>query len=130
MFWFNARLCVSVAVLASVIATASRAQDAGDTAFKSMQSRGRMAMGVDQYTSTHRFEDLPDGGRMKLQRNRPDSAGVEAIERTSAGDCRCLCQGRFRCARAGARRGSSGSAHHGCEAPGYLLSVPTATTRW
>jgi len=36
-------------------------------------------MGVDQYTSTHRFEDLPDGGRIELQRNRPDSAGVVAI---------------------------------------------------
>jgi hypothetical protein len=44
-----------------------------------MQSRGRTAMGVDQYTSTHRFEDLPDGGRVELQRNRPDSAGVQAI---------------------------------------------------
>src|SRR4051812_35652639 len=79
MFWFNARLCISVAVLASMSVTASEAQDAGDTAFKSMQSRGRIAMGVDQYTSTHRFEDLPEGGRIELQRNRPDSAGVEAI---------------------------------------------------
>ncbi|MFL5447786.1 MAG: hypothetical protein ACJ8A6_03360 [Gemmatimonadales bacterium] len=79
MFWLNARLYVSVAVLASVGATASGAQGGGDTAFKSMQSRGRMAMGVDQYTSTHRFEDLPDGGRIELQRNRPDSVGVQAI---------------------------------------------------
>jgi hypothetical protein len=79
MFWFNARFYVSVAVLVSVSAPASEAQDARDTAFKSMQSRGRTAMGVDQYTSTHRFEDLPDGGRVELQRNRPDSAGVQAI---------------------------------------------------
>ena len=79
MFWFDARLYLSVAVLVPVAATASAAQDAVDTGFKSMQSRGGAVMGVDQYTSTHRFEDLPDGGRIELQRNRPDSAGVVAI---------------------------------------------------
>lgn len=31
-----------------------------------------MVMGVDQYTSHHVFEDLPDGGRIVLER---DSAG-------------------------------------------------------
>jgi hypothetical protein len=36
-------------------------------------------MGVDQYTSTHRFEPLPDGGRISLQRNPDDSAGVATI---------------------------------------------------
>jgi hypothetical protein len=79
MFCFDARLYVSVAVLVSVTVTGSPAQDAADTGFKSMQSRGQAVMGVDQYTSTHRFEDLPDGGRIELQRNRPDSAGVRAI---------------------------------------------------
>ncbi len=76
---FNARHWLAVAVLASAGATVSSAQDARDTAFTSMQSRGRVAMGVDQYASTHRFENLPDGGRIELQRNRPDSAGVQAI---------------------------------------------------
>ena len=95
MFWFNARLCVSVAVLASMSVTASEAQDAGDTAFKSMQSRGRMAMGVDQYTSTHRFEDLPDGGRIELQRNRPDSAGVEAIREHLRAIAQAFAKGDF-----------------------------------
>ncbi len=36
-------------------------------------------MGVDQYTSIHRFDDLPDGGRIELQRDRDDAAGVRAI---------------------------------------------------
>jgi hypothetical protein len=36
-------------------------------------------MGVDQYTSTHIFEPLPDGGRIVLRRDVADSAGVETI---------------------------------------------------
>ena len=36
-------------------------------------------MGVDQYTSAHKFESLPDGGRISLQRDPNDSAGVEQI---------------------------------------------------
>jgi len=36
-------------------------------------------MGVDQYTSTHRFDALPDGGRIELQRDTEDSAGVATI---------------------------------------------------
>jgi hypothetical protein len=50
-----------------------------DSAFRAMQERGRSVMGVDQYTSTHRFDILPDGGRIELQRNEPDSAGVAQI---------------------------------------------------
>jgi hypothetical protein len=34
-------------------------------------------MGVDQYTSAHRFDDLPDGGRIELQRTVDDPAGVQ-----------------------------------------------------
>ncbi len=34
-------------------------------------------MGVDQYTSQHVFEDLPDGGRIVLQRD--DAADTAAI---------------------------------------------------
>jgi hypothetical protein len=36
-------------------------------------------MGVDQYTSAHVFEDLPDGGRVVLDRAVDDSAGVATI---------------------------------------------------
>jgi hypothetical protein len=36
-------------------------------------------MGVDQYTSVHHFEPLPDGGRISLQRDSDDSAGTATI---------------------------------------------------
>ncbi|HEU4565860.1 MAG TPA: hypothetical protein VFS05_14465, partial [Gemmatimonadaceae bacterium] len=44
-----------------------------------LQARGKVAMGVDQYTSVHRFDALPDGGRIELQRAGADSAEVETI---------------------------------------------------
>ncbi|MDP3775715.1 MAG: hypothetical protein Q8Q85_15760 [Gemmatimonadales bacterium] len=52
-----------------------------DTAFAGMQQRGQQVMGVDQYTSSHRFDDLPDGGRIELQRDGADPAGAAAIRR-------------------------------------------------
>lgn len=52
---------------------------AADTAFAALQARGAEAMGVDQYTSTHIFETLPDGGRIVLQRDSPDVAGTATI---------------------------------------------------
>jgi hypothetical protein len=51
----------------------------GDTAFAALQARGRTHMGVDQYASTHRFDALPDGGRIELQSDRADTAAVSAI---------------------------------------------------
>jgi hypothetical protein len=36
-------------------------------------------MGVDQYASRHRFDDLPDGGRIELQVAPTDTADVRAI---------------------------------------------------
>ena len=36
-------------------------------------------MGVDQYTSTHLFEPLADGGRIVLQRDSVDAAGTATI---------------------------------------------------
>jgi hypothetical protein len=50
-----------------------------DRRFGEVQSRGRVAMGVDQYTSTHVFAPLDDGGRVELQRNASDSAGRAQI---------------------------------------------------
>ena len=41
-----------------------------DTSFTAMQKRGEKAMGVDQYTSTHKFDSFPDGGRIELQRKK------------------------------------------------------------
>jgi hypothetical protein len=52
---------------------------APDSAFDAMQRRGKTAMGVDQYSSVHHFDALPDGGRIELQRERDDSAGTAAI---------------------------------------------------
>jgi hypothetical protein len=50
-----------------------------DSAFAALQQRGETAMGVNQYTSQHVFEPLPDGGRIVLQREANDSVGVAAI---------------------------------------------------
>lgn len=50
-----------------------------DSAFTLVQARGHAAMGVDQYSSSHRFQSLPDGGSISLQRNPADSAGVAEI---------------------------------------------------
>jgi len=50
-----------------------------DTAFAALQERGKQAMGVDQYTSTHHFDALPEGGRIELQRDVEDSAGIAQI---------------------------------------------------
>ncbi|MFL5496080.1 MAG: hypothetical protein ACJ8DC_16975 [Gemmatimonadales bacterium] len=53
-----------------------RSRDGG---FAALQSRGETAMGVNQYTSSHVFESLPDGGRIVLQRQTEDSAGTARI---------------------------------------------------
>ena len=52
---------------------------ADDAHFEGVQHRGNVAMGVDQYTSTHVFSSLPDGGRIELQRDTVDSAGRATI---------------------------------------------------
>jgi hypothetical protein len=56
-----------------------RSDTSSDSAFARVQARGHTAMGVDQYTSAHQFEPLPDGGRISLQRDPADSAGVAQI---------------------------------------------------
>jgi hypothetical protein len=55
-----------------------------DTGFAAVQRRGAApaAMGVDQATSTHRFDALADGGRIQLQRDgAADSAGIARVRR-------------------------------------------------
>ncbi len=54
-------------------------QHGADSSYSAMQERGRAVMGVDQNTSTHRFDDLADGGRIELQRDPADTAGVATI---------------------------------------------------
>ena len=69
LFTMTAALCFA----------APAAAQSRDTTFEALQARGRKAMGVDQYTSTHRFDSLPDGGRIELQRDVDDPAGVKTI---------------------------------------------------
>ena len=60
-------------------AHANTSRSPADSAFAALQRRGAGVMGVDQYTSSHRFEALPDGGRIELVRDVDDSAGVRTI---------------------------------------------------
>jgi hypothetical protein len=59
--------------------SASVDSSSADSSFARLQQRGETAMGVDQYTSQHVFEPLPDGGRIVLQRKESDSVGTETI---------------------------------------------------
>ena len=59
----------------------AHAGGAADSAFAGVQARGKIVMGVDQYTSTHCFDALPDGGRIELQRDADDPEGVATIRR-------------------------------------------------
>jgi len=71
------------------------ARDSADSAFARVQARGHAAMGVDQYTSSHRFESLPDGGRISLQRDPGDSAGVAQIRAHMRGIAVAFARGDF-----------------------------------
>jgi hypothetical protein len=51
-----------------------------DSAFAGVQSRGAGVMGVNQYTSQHVFETIPDGGRIILERpSEGDRTDVRTI---------------------------------------------------
>lgn len=67
----------------------------GDSAFRAMQARGQDVMGVDQYTSVHRFDPVADGGRIELQRDRDDSAGVAMIRAHMRSIARAFAAGDF-----------------------------------
>jgi len=54
---------------------------AADSGFAALQQRGAVYMGVDQSKAAHRFDALPDGGRIELQSTTGDSADVAAIRR-------------------------------------------------
>jgi len=60
-------------------AKGQKSRAASDSSFARLQQRGETAMGVNQYTSEHVFEPLPDGGRIVLQRKEADPAGTETI---------------------------------------------------
>lgn len=71
---------------------------ATDSAFAAVQARGAdsRAMGVDQYSSVHRFDALPDGGRIELQRAANDSAGVARIRQHLRRIAAAFAKGDFR----------------------------------
>jgi hypothetical protein len=81
----------------------------GDSAFAGVQTRGRDVMGVNQYTSRHVFEDLPDGGRIVLDRDAAaDSAAITTIRAHMRDIAAAFARGDF----------SSPSLVHAREVPG------------
>ena len=69
---------------------------AQDSAFAALQHRGEAAMGVNQYTSQHVFEDLPDGGRIELQRDTADAEDIATIRAHLKGIAEAFQNGDFR----------------------------------
>ena len=67
----------------------------GDSTFAALQQRGGLAMGVDQYTSAHRFDILPDGGRIELQRDADDPEDVEIIREHLKNNAAAFARGDF-----------------------------------
>jgi hypothetical protein len=81
----------------SPAATTSPAESTeGDTAFAALQERGRVGMGVDQYTSTHLFDSLEDGGRIELQRDVEDPEDVAIIRAHLREIAEAFARGDFR----------------------------------
>ena len=76
-------IALAVAACATSCADRQAPRDSthADSAFAAVQARGAdaRAMGVDQYTSPHRFDALADGARIELQRTTDDSAGIAQI---------------------------------------------------
>jgi hypothetical protein len=67
-----------------------------DPAYSALQSRGAVAMGVNQYTSSHRFDPLPDGGRVVLQRDDlNDTVSIAQIRGHLRGIALAFKEGRF-----------------------------------
>lgn len=79
-------LIIAIAVVSGCAPSTAELRSEGPAqsavgAHEALQARGEQAMGVDQYTSTHVFDDRVDGGRIELQRDTVGDAGTEAIRR-------------------------------------------------
>jgi hypothetical protein len=76
-----AERCLAILMLIPAVSCVRKDQEQSrsDSSFAALQQRGETAMGVNQYTSQHVFESLPDGGRIVLQRQENDSIGEAAI---------------------------------------------------
>jgi len=83
------------AALAQGSAKPAKTPATKDTSFSAMQERGGMAMGVDQYTSTHKFDALPNGGRIELQRDNDDAKGIATIRAHIRGIAKAFKSGDF-----------------------------------
>ena len=71
---------VFIAMAVCISGCSSKAKNAGaDSSFAKVQQQGAIVMGVDQYTSQHVFEPLPDGGRIVLERKENDPTGEATI---------------------------------------------------
>lgn len=52
-----------------------------DSAFSALQQRGAEAMGFDQYTTSHAFDALADGGSITFVAGKNDTAAVARIRK-------------------------------------------------
>lgn len=74
--------CCLLTVLTAACAGGGSGTAQADSAFQGVQRRGALVMGVDQEASSHRFETLPDGGRIVFTMNdTSDAAGTAVIRR-------------------------------------------------
>ena len=73
----------------------AQAGSPADTSFEAMQQRGARVMGVDQYASTHTFDELPDGGRISLVSNTGEQVAVDAIRAHMQSIARDFARGDF-----------------------------------
>jgi hypothetical protein len=71
------------------------AHDSTHAAHAAMEQRGAEVMGVDQQTSVHAFEALPNGGLIELQRASDDSAGMRTIRAHLRAIAQAFSQGDF-----------------------------------
>jgi hypothetical protein len=79
--WLAAGVTVVLAGCHAERRESRQLDQAVDSGFAGVQRRGAVVMGVNQYTSRHVFEPLPDGGRIALERSVDDSTGAAQIRR-------------------------------------------------
>lgn len=84
-----------VIVGAALLAACAGKSASNDAEYAALQERGEQHMGVDQNTSTHRFDALPDGGRIELQRDEHDPEAVASIREHLRTITRMFTEGDF-----------------------------------
>jgi hypothetical protein len=94
--WIVITALMTAAVGRPLLGQSTGSSSTPDSSFEALQARGKVAMGVDQYASRHRFDDLPDGGRIELQVDPSDTAGVRMIREHLRGIAKAFAAGNFR----------------------------------